>query len=314
MDKLLHPPVLLLLLALACSDVDLAPCWGEYELPDGPALGLRDIDYDSGTGFAVGAGGQAWFCHHGQWSEDWTPVHGDFDVELTGVDVSDGGNVWVCGADGDENGHLYTYNYDLRQGSWKEIELDGAAFLADVAARDDGCAVTVGSGGQVWRQWTDWELVWSDADYLWRAVDLHISGEVLVAGGRVSTGNGAYLRFNYFDVDCTVDEIAGGRLEDCALTDSDAGWAVGADGCVYLYGSGTMQTVADTGVLLRGLAVEPDCGDSLWLCGPGGALVHYVDGEMEYPDPPTDENLHDLVLVDGDEGWAAAQTLLLEYR
>ncbi|MCK4597594.1 hypothetical protein KAU04_06115 [bacterium] len=90
--------------------------------------------------------------------------------------------------------------------------------------------------------------------------------------------------------------------------------AVDADGYIYRYDSGTMQMVADTGLLLRGLAVEPDRNDALWLCGPGGALVHYADGELEYHDSPTGENLHDLVLVNSDEGWAAAQTLLLEYR
>ncbi len=315
MRKKLYLMAAALLLAAACSDIDLAPFWSEFELPGGPALGLRDIDYDSGTGFAVGSHGQAWFCHHGQWDEDWTPVPGDFDVELTGVDVDDDGHIWVCGADNDENGHLYTYDYDIRQGPWHEYELDGAAFLADVAAHVCDGTVTVGSEGQVWRMWPpDWELIWSDSDYLWRAVDYHHSGEVLVVGERLSTGNGAYLRFDYEDADCTVAETAGGRLEDCALTNSDTGWAVDADGRVYRYEVGTMEMVADTGVPLWGLAVEPDRDDALWLCGPTGTLVHYVNGEPEYLDPPTDENLHDLVLVNGDEGWAAAQTLLLEYR
>jgi hypothetical protein len=241
-------------------------------------------------------------------------VHGDFDVELTGVDVSDGGEVWVCGTDREENGHLYNYSYDSHRGSWDEIELNGAAFLADVAAGDSGEVVAVGSEGQVWRKWTDWELIWSDADYLWRAVDYHVSGEVLVVGECLTTGNGAYLRFDYKNADCIVDETAGGRLEDCVLTDSDAGWAVDADGCIHRYDSGTMEMVADTGVFLRGLAVDPVRDDALWLCGPGGALVHYVGGELDYPDSPTDENLYDLVLVDADDGWAAAQTLLLEYR
>ncbi len=312
MKRFLSYTVPILLSALACSDIALDPFWSEYELPEGPALGLRDIDYDGNTGFAAGVGGQAWFCHHGQWSEDWTPVHSGFDVEFTGVDVSDGGDIWVCGADSDENGHLYTYTYDLLQ-DWDEHELDGAAFLADVAVGGFGM-ITVGSEGQVWRRWIDWELVWNDSDYLWRAVDLHASGEVLVVGGRISTGNGAFLRFHYSDGGYTLYETAGGRLEDCALTDSNTGWAVDADGYIYRYDSGTMQMVADTGLLLRGLAVEPDRNDALWLCGPGGALVHYADGELEYHDSPTGENLHDLVLVNSDEGWAAAQTLLLEYR
>ncbi|HUT99290.1 MAG TPA: hypothetical protein VM054_09475 [bacterium] len=299
-----------LLMAAACSDIDLAPFWSEYELPEGPALGLRDIAATpTGEVWVVGQVGEAWYCD----GDSWININsGHDDYELTGVAPDEGGGCWAVGADSEEKGCIL--RYDPAEG-WSEVGPPGTpAFLADVAARSDGSVVTVGSEGQVWRRRTDWELVWSDADYIWRAVDVHASGEALVVGVRISTGNGAYLHFNYTDDDYTVEDIDGGRLEDCALTDSDAGWAVDADGCIYRYDAGTMDTVADTGVLLRGLAVEPDRDDALWLCGPGGTLVHYVNGELEYPDSHTDENLHDLVLVNADEGWAAAQTLLLEYR
>jgi hypothetical protein len=55
---LLAAPVFLL--ATVCSDITLEPFWSKDELPGGPALGLRDIDYASGTvrlGFATVAGG-----------------------------------------------------------------------------------------------------------------------------------------------------------------------------------------------------------------------------------------------------------------
>jgi len=309
MNKLLlATPVFLI--ATACSDIWLEPFWSECALPGGPALGLRDIAASpSGEVWVVGRGGEAWYFD----GESWEPKPSGFNYELTGVAADEGGCCWAVGADNQENGRVLRYDPD---DGWTEIILSETpvAFLADVEREEDGTVLAVGSKGEVWRWRTDWELVWSDADYLWRAVDLHASGEVLVVGERISTGNGAFLRFNYADGDFTVEDIDGGRLEDCAMTDSDAGWAVDTDGCIYRYDSGTLEMVADTGVFLRGLAVEPDRDDALWLCGPGGVLVHYVGGELEYPDSPTDENLYDLVLVNGDEGWAAAEQLLLEYR
>ncbi len=51
MKRLFSTPILLS--ASACSGIELDPFRGGYELPGGPALGLRDIDYDCGPGLAV---------------------------------------------------------------------------------------------------------------------------------------------------------------------------------------------------------------------------------------------------------------------
>ncbi|HDR06035.1 MAG TPA: hypothetical protein ENN88_00195 [Candidatus Coatesbacteria bacterium] len=299
-----------LLLATACSDIDLGPVWAEYELPGGPAQELRAVAASAtGEVWVVGRGGEAWFFD----GETWERRDSGFAYELTGAAAEENGGLWTSGADSDERGHILRYDPDE---GWSELPLPGsAAFLADLAATADGTLLAVGSKGQVWRgSSAGFELLWQDSDYIWRAVDIHETSEALVVGGRLSTGNGAFLILECSGADFTVEELSGGRLEDCALTDSDAGWAVNADGCIYRYDSGTMQMVADTGVLLRGLAVEPDRSDALWLCGLSGALVHYSGGELEYPDSPTDENLHDLVLTGADEGWAAAKTRLLVYR
>lgn len=62
MKKFLSFTVPILLSALACSDIELGPFWGEFDLPDGPALGLRDIAAsDDGVAWIVGMGGEAWY-------------------------------------------------------------------------------------------------------------------------------------------------------------------------------------------------------------------------------------------------------------
>ncbi len=90
MKRFFNLTVPTLLLASACSDIELGPFWSKYELPGGPALGLRDIAAsDDGVAWVVGMGGKAWYYD----GELWFERNSGFDYELTGVAANEDGGL-----------------------------------------------------------------------------------------------------------------------------------------------------------------------------------------------------------------------------
>jgi len=305
MRKKLYITAAALLLAAACSDIDLASFWSEFELPGGPAQGLRDIAAGpTGEAWVVGLGGESWYCN----GESWTGVDSGFDdYELTGVAPDEDG-CWAVGADSRENGRVL--RYDPGDG-WSEIELPGTpAFLADVERQKDGTVFAVGSDGEVWRfepSRGDWELTYENPTLLWRAVSAGADRSLIVGGDDDGTGVYAWI------VDGEVQEFQScdsGRLEDAKLLDSDDAWLLAVDGVVLRLSDDGLATVAVTGSLLLGL--DAPGADYCWACGAGGLLYCVNAAGYEPVESGTTENIHDIALISETEGWAAARTLLLE--
>jgi hypothetical protein len=293
------------LLATACSDIELGPVWSEYELPDGPALGLRDVAAGpAGEAWVVGRGGEAW--HYD--GESWGKETSGFDYELTGV-APDGDGCWAVGADAEERGRVL--RYDPGDG-WSEVVLPGTpAFLADVEREGDGTVFAVGSEGEIWsfEPESDWGLIYENSSLLWRAVSTGADRSLAVGGD--AGGNGVYAWIENGEVEepqtCTC-----GRLEDAELLDSGDAWLLAVDGAVLFLAEGELSIVAETGSGLLGLGAA-DSG--MCFAGGVGGLLFRVDGDgFEQVESGTTQNIHEIALLSRSEGWAAAQTLLLEYR
>jgi hypothetical protein len=307
MRKKLYITAAALLLAAACSDIDLAPFWSEYELPDGAAQGLRDVAVSpTGEAWAVGLGGEAWYCD----GESWEKKPKDFNgYELTGVAPDENGGCWAVGVDVHEKGHILRYEPDP---GWNEIGPDGAAFLADVEREGDGTVLAVGSEGEVWSLEPtrgDWELIYKNDTLLWRAVSAGADRSLVVGGG--DDGMGVYAWIDNGKVQ-ELHNCDCGRLEDAKLLDSGDAWLLAVDGVVLFLADDALSTVAETGCNLFGLdAVDDGTG----FAGGFGGLLFRVDAEgYEQVESGTTQNIHEIALLSPTEGWAAAQTLLLEYR
>ncbi|MBD3400181.1 MAG: hypothetical protein GF399_07600 [Candidatus Coatesbacteria bacterium] len=297
--------VLTALLAAGCDgDVELDPYWVAVELPGGPAAGLRDLDAAGDVVCVVGLGGEFWRRAGGSWSE----LDGPSSAELTGVAVRSDGGAWACGHVGDA-GRLYDY---APGAGWSEVTPADCAYLNEVAVNADDTACAVGSAGQVWRLVADvWERLTVPADYLWRSVDVGDDGTLLVVGADAA-GTGTALLIE--GDDSSYHSTGGDRLEDCTLTADGAGWLVAADGVVYRFDAAGAEAVVDTERTLFGVAADP-AGGGCWICGPGAYLAR-VDaaGGLSESEHPAAENLQDLIFIETDEGWAAAETHLLHYR
>lgn len=287
------------------DDIDLAAAWVAVEPPDGPATGLRAVDYAAGVGYLVGDAGQAWRYD----GEDWRPIHSGTGIEFTGAAVRSDGAAWVCGADAAGDGRLFEH---APGDGWNEVLLQDAAFLAAVAVNETDRAIAAGSRGQVWINNGDgWTLHTDQGDYLWRAADVSADGPYLVVGADAA-GDGALLWFD--GVDNHFVDVGGERLEDCVLVDGDSGWVVGDEGGLFRFDSGALQSVDEEVAALRGMDLFPGSTDSGWACGLGGVLFSFDADGLAAADSPTTENVQDLVLTDDEEGWAAAETHLLHYR
>ncbi len=297
----------ILLSALACSDIALDPYWSEYELPGGPALGLRDIAASAnGEVWGVGMAGEGWYYD----GESWYERHTGFEYELTGVATSEDGGCWAVGADSGETGHILRFDPDE---GWIEVALPGTpAFLADIDRELDGTVFTVGSEGEVWR-WEptrgDWELIYTDPNLLWRAVNAGADRSLVVGGDLNGNGVYAWITNGELDEPQTCDY---GRFEDAELLDSGDAWLLAVDGVALCLSDGELALVADIGYSLLGL--EALNADFCLAGGVGGLLYRVAFNGYDPVESGTTENIHDLVLLTENEGWAAAQTLLLEYR
>lgn len=287
------------------GDLMLEPAWVLFELPEGPAAGLRDIDQAREVVYVVGAQGQAWRLGGDGWE---AVFHEETDIEFTGVAVRNDGGAWVCGADSVGRGRLFEHTL---QDGWSEVNLKNAAFLAAVAVDETGGGVVVGSRGQVWvLKDSEWELHAEEPDYIWRSVAIAADGSFLVVG-RDALNMGAFL-YHDGDDDGYTDSL-GERLEDCVLHDG-GGWVVGDDGGLFRFEDGELEWVVSGGSSLRGLALRPGSTSSGWLCGLGGLLIAFTEDNLRPTDSETTENLQALTFVAPDKGWAAAQTHLLHYR
>jgi len=307
MKKLLLLTTPVFLIATACSDIWLEPFWSEYELPGGPAQELRDIAAGpTGEVWVVGRGGEAWYYDE----ESWVNKNSCFNYyELTGVTPDEGGCCWAVGADDQENGRILRYDPD---DGWSEIELDGAAFLADVEREPGGKVIAVGSGGEVWRlepSRGDWELIYENDALLWRAVSAGADRSLVVGGDEDGKGFYAWIVNGEMEDPRTCDC---GRMEDAKLLDSGDAWLLAVDGAVLYLSDGELTTVAEIGCSLFGLdAVD----DGTCFTGGVGGLLYRVDADgYEQVESGTTQNIHEIALLSGTEGWAAAQTTLLEYR
>ncbi|OGD71733.1 MAG: hypothetical protein A2Y64_05665 [Candidatus Coatesbacteria bacterium RBG_13_66_14] len=308
MRKKMIPMTAALLLAAVCSDIDLGPVWVEHALPGDPAQGLWDIAASpSGEVWVVGRGGEAWHCDGESWEEK---SSGFNDYELTGVAPDEDGGCWAVGADSDELGRIIRYDPD---DGWSEEDMpETPSFLADVEREPGGRVFAVGSGGEVWR-WEpsrgDWERIFGNAALLWRAVSAGADRSLVVGGD--DDGKGIYAWIVNGEVK-DLQSCGCGRLEDVKLLDSGDAWLLAVDGVVLYLSDGELTTVAETGCSLFGLDAVDD--GTCFAGGVGGLLYRVEAGGYEQVESGTTENIHEIALLSLTEGWAAAETLLLEYR